>query len=77
MEVQVVSSVDGLAPRLADIIHVEAQGENWFRYHTQDPAEVNPRLLRRLAALGRQVVTVSEVPRTLEDIYLQVVEEPS
>jgi len=77
IEVRVVDSVDGLAPRLADIVEVEAQGENWLRYRTGKPTDVNPRLLRRLAALGRQVVTISEVPRTLEDIYLQVVEEPS
>ncbi|UCC63569.1 MAG: ABC transporter ATP-binding protein [Anaerolineae bacterium] len=77
MEVRLTGSEDGLAPRLADIVQVEAQGEGWFCYRTTDPTDVNPRLLRRLAALGQQVVTISEVPRTLEDVYLQVVEEPS
>lgn len=77
MEVRLIGSADGLAARLADIVAVEAQGEDWLRYRAADPAEVNPRLLRRLAALGRQVVTLSEAPRTLEDVYLRVVEEPS
>jgi len=77
MEVRLVGSVDGLAPRLAGIVEVKAQGKGWLRYRTAEPEEVNPRLLRRLAALGRQVVTLSEVPRTLEDVYLRVVEEPS
>jgi len=77
MEVRLIGSVDGLAPRLADIVQVEAQGEGWFCYRATNPVDVNPRLLRRLAALGQQVVTISEVPRTLEDVYLRVVEEPS
>ena len=77
MEVRLVGAVDGLAPRLADIVEIEAQGDGWLRYRTAEPAEVNPRLLRRLATLGCQVVTLSEVPRTLEDVYLRVVEEPS
>lgn len=75
MEVRLIGSVDGLSPRLADIVEIETWGENWLRYRPLDPVEANPRLLRRLAALGRQVVTLCEVPRTLEDVYLQVVEE--
>ena len=77
MKVKLIGSVDGLSPRLTDIIEIEAQGKDWLSYRTANPAEVNPRLLRRLAALGRQVVTIGEVPRTLEDVYLRVVEKPS
>jgi ABC-2 type transport system ATP-binding protein len=77
MEVRLVGSVDGLSSRLADIVDIEAQGKDWLRYRTKEPEEVNPRLLRRLAALGRQVVTLSRVPRTLEDVYLRAMEEPS
>ena len=77
MKVRLIGSVDGLSSRLTDIIEIEAQGEDWLSYRTANPAEVNPRLLRRLAALGRQVVTIGEVPRTLEDVYLRVVEKPS
>lgn len=77
MEVRLIGSVDGLSPRLTDIVEIEAQGDNWLRYRTAEPEEVNPRLLRRLAALGRQVVTLGQVPRTLEDVYMRVVEEPS
>jgi ABC-2 type transport system ATP-binding protein len=75
MEVRLVGSVDGLAPRLADIVEIEAAGENWLRYCAPDPVEVNPRVLQRLAALDRQVVMLSEVPRTLEEVYLRVVGE--
>ncbi len=77
MEVRLVGAANGLASRLADIVEIEAQGEDWLRYRADNPAEVNPRLLRRLTALNQQVVTLSEVSRTLEDVYLRVVEEPS
>jgi ABC-2 type transport system ATP-binding protein len=77
MEVRLIGSVDGLSSRLADIVDIEAQGKDWLRYRTKEPEEVNPHLLRRLAALGRQVVTLSKVPRTLEDVYLRAMEEPS
>jgi ABC-2 type transport system ATP-binding protein len=77
MKVRLVGSVDGLSPRLADIVEVEAHGKDWLSYRTADPRGVNPRLLQRLAELDREVVTLSEVPRTLEDVYLRVVEEPS
>jgi len=77
MEVRLVGAANGLASRLTDIVEIEAQGKDWLRYRADDPAEVNPRLLQRLAALNQQVVTLSEVSRTLEDVYLRVVEEPS
>jgi ABC-2 type transport system ATP-binding protein len=75
MEVRLSGSVDGLAARLADLVRVEAQGQHWLRFRAPNPQETNPRLLRRLAALNRQVITLSEVPRTLEEVYLRVVEE--
>ncbi|MFZ5917629.1 MAG: ATP-binding cassette domain-containing protein [Chloroflexota bacterium] len=77
MEVRLVGSADGLVSRLADIVAVEAQREDRLRYRAPHPEEINPRVLRRLAALNCQVVTLSEVPRTLEEVYLQVVEESS
>ena len=77
IKVCLAGSVDGLASRLADIVEIESMSDNWLRYRTLDPVEMNPRLLRRLAALNRQVVTISEIPRTLEEVYLQVVEEIS
>jgi ABC-2 type transport system ATP-binding protein len=75
MEVRLSGSVDGLAARLVDLVRVEAQGQHWLRFRAPNPQETNPRLLRRLAALNRQVITLSEVPRTLEEVYLRVVEE--
>ena len=42
---------------------------------TPDPNVTNPALLRKLAGLGVEVVTLAPVTRTLEEIYLQVVKD--
>jgi len=65
---------DGVVRLVADLVKVEAQGEDWLRYSTSDPYKTNPLLLQTLAAHGAGVVTLSEVPRSLEDVYLRVVE---
>lgn len=73
LELRVVGSVDGLAQLVGDLVQVEGQGEDWIRYRTARIREVNPQLLRRVQQAGHQVVTLSEVPRSLEEVYLQVV----
>jgi hypothetical protein len=40
-----------------------------------DPNRTNPDLVRYLTAQGVDVVTLSPVTQTLEDVYLQVVKE--
>ncbi len=73
MEARLVQVLDGRAPELADLVTVKDSGENWFRYHTTDPQVVNPAVLQRLPGLGLEVVTLSEVPQSLEEVYLRVV----
>lgn len=52
-----------------------ARGPDMIRYTTRDPQRTNPALLRRLAEAGIPVLTLSDVGRTLEDVYLRVVDE--
>jgi len=54
-------------------IQIEAWGDTWFRYRTPSPATTNPALVARLAGMGAQVVTLSELPRSLEEVYLRIV----
>lgn len=42
-----------------------------LRFRTKRPPETNPELLRQLAAVQAPVVTLQEVPRTLEQVYLK------
>lgn len=62
-------------PSLDDLIMIESRGRGWLRYRTAEPETVNPQLLHRLDIAAVEVVTLSEVPRRLEDVYLRVVEE--
>lgn len=74
MEVRAAAVLDGALAQLGTL-EVVASGADWFRFRTTDPARDNPALLARLAALGVPVVTLSEVERRLEDVYLKIVEQ--
>jgi ABC-2 type transport system ATP-binding protein len=75
MELRLAQPTDGVVKLLSGLIDVEAHGDDWVRYFTPDPQDTNPQLLHLLAMHGVGVVTLSEVGRSLEDVYLRVVEE--
>jgi ABC-2 type transport system ATP-binding protein len=75
MELRLSQPTDGVVKLVSGLVDIEAQGENWMRYSASNPQETNPVLLRALASHGFGVVTLSQVPRSLEDVYLRVVEE--
>jgi ABC-2 type transport system ATP-binding protein len=74
MELRVAGTLNGLVPRLANQVPVLGHGENWVRYTVSNPAQFNPQLLGELARQNTPVVTLSEVPRSLEEVYLRIVE---
>ncbi len=55
-------------------LQVESFDDLTVRYSTPSPEVANPMLLRRLHAIGADVVSLSEVPRSLEDVYLKLVQ---
>jgi ABC-2 type transport system ATP-binding protein len=73
MELRLATMLDGAVKFLPPGATELASGENWLRFRVSHPEKVNPTLLRSLSQAGVPVVTLSEVPRTLEDVYLQVV----
>jgi ABC-2 type transport system ATP-binding protein len=75
IELRLASHLNGLVDNLADMVEVTAHGHNWLRYRVDDPSRINPLIVRQLAAQGVEVVTLSEVPQSLEDVYLRVVAE--
>jgi ABC-2 type transport system ATP-binding protein len=75
MELRLSHATDGVVKLVSGLVSVEAQGEDWLRYSTPAPQQTNPRLLQTLASNGVGVFTLSEAPRSLEDVYLRVVEE--
>ena len=77
LEVRLTRTIDGrFQPSdMADLIEIESAGDTWFRYHTATPETTNPALLSRLTGLGIQVLTLSQVPQSLEAVYLRTVGE--
>jgi ABC-2 type transport system ATP-binding protein len=75
LEVRLAQPLDGLLSAVEGLVVVEEEGDTWFRYRTQTPGETNPLLVRRLAEEGADLVTLSEVPRSLEEVYLRIVEQ--
>jgi ABC-2 type transport system ATP-binding protein len=65
---------NGLLPLMRRFVEIEAVGETWVRYRTADPHTMNPRVLEALTEAQIPVVTLSEVPRSLESVYLRAVE---
>ena len=47
-----------------------------LRYQVQDPERENPALLAALLDRGIPVVALSEIPRSLEEVYLRILREP-
>ena len=75
MELCLDQSVDGAPDVIGDLVEIVALGEDWLRYVTADPKNTNPSVLQALARRGIRVVTLSRVPRSLEDVYLRAVPE--
>jgi len=61
--------VDGLA--LPEGVTLSKNNGNRLRFRVERPDETNPQLLRNLADLQAPVVTLQEVPRSLEQVYLK------
>ncbi|PDW00836.1 ABC transporter ATP-binding protein [Candidatus Viridilinea mediisalina] len=64
---QVRSLLDG-------IVSIEECNGVSIYYRCNEPDQLNPHILSHLAAHNQPVVTLSEVPRSLEDVYLRIVE---
>jgi ABC-2 type transport system ATP-binding protein len=74
-ELRTAGPIDGLAGELGDLVTLKEHGLDWLRFRTDRAPTVNPALLARAAQAGHSVITLEQVPRRLEEVYLQVVEE--
>jgi ABC-2 type transport system ATP-binding protein len=72
-EVRLGAKLNGQVIYIPEEASLSSQGLDWLRYRTGQPGRVNPVILRGLLDLGLPVLSLHEVPRSLEDVYLQVV----
>lgn len=56
-------------------IRVLEFSERHLLYRTDNPSATNPRFLAKLNEAGAEIVTVSETPTSLEQVYLKLVQE--
>lgn len=73
MQVEFAHSLDGAKPEFPDGVRLLEMGENWLRYQAEKPETSNPQVLSFLASSGFSVITLSRVTRSLEEVYLEVV----
>jgi ABC-2 type transport system ATP-binding protein len=74
LEVRTAQPLAAALGEMEGLVQVVASGPDWVRYLADAPELVNPQVLAYLAGRRLPVVTLSEVPRSLEDVYLHVVE---
>lgn len=78
MEIRLAAPLNGLVGHLEERVSIIGHGQDWIRYTVPDPAQFNPTLLNELARQDVPVITLSEVSRSLEEVYLRIVEaEPA
>jgi ABC-2 type transport system ATP-binding protein len=75
-ELQLGSLLNGHVVDLPEPAHLTAQGPDWLRFRSGDPQVTNPQVLRCLLDQGLPVVSLQEVPRSLEQVYLQAIGAP-
>jgi ABC-2 type transport system ATP-binding protein len=75
MEIRFSKPLDGAVPDLPEEARILETGAAWIRYQVAQPDQVNPQVLQSLRGLGLSVVTLAEVRRSLEDVYLRVTAE--
>ncbi len=75
MELKVAGEMNGLAKEIGDMVKVEEAGRDWLRFRVADPQMTNPALVRRMTGLGVDIVSIAPISQTLEQIYLQIMEE--
>lgn len=64
-----------VAEDLREVVEVVTIGEDWLDFRSPNVTETNPMVLRRVLDRGMGVLTLSHQSRTLEDVYLRIVEE--
>jgi ABC-2 type transport system ATP-binding protein len=75
-EVQFSAPIVPKDVRLVGDIPITASGRGWLRFRPQNPEIENPIVLQQLLTSGLPVLSVKEVPHSLEQVYLKVINEP-
>jgi len=75
-EARLGKPLNGSVRSLPGSVTIMDQGSNWIRYQTDQPESVNPAVLRHLLDQNIPVISLQEVTRSLEQVYLQAINAP-
>lgn len=74
-EVRTATPLNGTVEIISQFVKPLRVEDYCVQYEATDPTTDNPRLVKEMVAAGVDVVTISKISRTLEDVYLGIVEE--
>jgi ABC-2 type transport system ATP-binding protein len=72
-ELRLATSSSRAVPLIQDLAPIEEVGEDWLRFRNEDARHINPQIAARLAEHDVPLVSLAELPRSLEDVYLSIV----
>jgi ABC-2 type transport system ATP-binding protein len=72
-EIKLGVALNGREPHFPDGVTITARGVDWLRYQASQPKQINPKLLRLLLDQDIPVVSLREMPRSLEQVYLRAI----
>jgi ABC-2 type transport system ATP-binding protein len=75
VEVRANGSLKDVTKDIADLVSLCDSGEDWLQYSTINQKQDNPAVLRKLVGLGVEVMSLTPLTRSLEDVYLKIMEE--
>jgi ABC-2 type transport system ATP-binding protein len=75
MHLKVGGSLNGTKALVSEQAEVIDEGLDWLRYKTPTPHTTNPSLIKHLTEHGTPIITLSEVQESLENVYLNIVQE--
>ena len=75
-ELRVAGHLNGLPETLPSGAAFVEKGPDWFRFTVNEPEKVNPRVLQHFLDNGFAVISLQEVPRSLEQVYMQAIHVP-
>ncbi len=74
LELRLARPHEGAAELVGRFARVEEAGDCFIRYRAEDPASVNPLIVKALTEAGAEILYLQEIPVTLEEVYLRIVQ---
>lgn len=73
IELRLTQDLNGCLESLAGLVEIDSYGDNWLRYRTQQPEVLNPQVVQQIVSQGQQILSLGEIARSLEEVYLHAV----